>query len=189
MTPGADKTGHRGANAPVISLRDVHKAFGPKQVLRGVTLDVGKAESVVIIGGSGTGKSVMLKCILGLLQADKGSIKVAGEEVVGLESGPDRDRLNSKFGMLFQHAALFDSLRVWENVAFALIAGHGMKREAAREVALKKMALVGLSPKVGDLFTAELSSGMQKRVGLARAIAPDPEIIFFDEPTTASTRS
>jgi phospholipid/cholesterol/gamma-HCH transport system ATP-binding protein len=184
MTAAAQKHGARGANAPKISLRDVHKAFGPKQVLRGVNLDVGERESVVIIGGSGTGKSVTLKCILGLLQADKGSIKVDGEEVVGLESGPGRDRINGKFGMLFQHAALFDSLKVWENVAFALTAGRGMSRDEAREVALKKMALVGLSPKVGDLFPAELSSGMQKRVGLARAIAPDPEIIFFDEPTT-----
>ena len=174
MTAAAQKHGARGANAPKISLRDVHKAFGPKQVLRGVNLDVGERESVVIIGGSGTGKSVTLKCILGLLQADKGSIKVDGEEVVGLESGPGRDRINGKFGMLFQHAALFDSLKVWENVAFALTAGRGMSRDEAREVALKKMALVGLSPKVGDLFPAELSSGMQKRVGLARAIAPDP---------------
>ena len=172
-----------GQGAPVIQLRDVHKAFGPKKVLNGVDLDVGERESVVIIGGSGTGKSVTLKCILGLLQPDRGSIKVGGEEVTTM-SGRDRDRVNSKFGMLFQGAALFDSLRVWENVAFGLIQGHGMGRVAARAKAIEKMAQVGLGPDVAERLPAELSGGMQKRVGLARAIAADPRIIFFDEPTT-----
>jgi len=179
MSDGA-AMGHDG---PVIAMRDVHKAFGPKKVLNGVNLDVGQRESVVIIGGSGTGKSVTLKCILGLLQPDSGSIKVDGEEVTSM--GPrDRDRVNGKFGMLFQGAALFDSLRVWENVGFALMQGHGMGRGEARAKAIEKMALVGLGRDVADRFPAELSSGMQKRVGLARAIAADPEIIFFDEPTT-----
>ena len=168
---------------PVIRMRDVHKAFGPKSVLRGLNLDVGQRESVVIIGGSGTGKSVTLKCILGLLEPDKGSIQVDGEEVVGLTGGP-RDRINAKFGMLFQGAALFDSLRIWENVAFGLIQGRGVSRAEAKKVAIEKMGMVGLSKNVADLFPAELSVGMQKRCGLARAIAASPEIIFFDEPTT-----
>ena len=168
---------------PKISLRDVHKSFGRKVVLDGADLDLGTGESLVVIGGSGSGKSVMIKCILGLLAADSGSILVDGEEVVGI-SGKERERVNGKFGMLFQGAALFDSLPVWENVAFGLLAEKRYSRHDAREVALAKLAQVGLGPEVGELFPAELSGGMQKRVALARAIAADPEIIFFDEPTT-----
>ncbi len=168
---------------PKIALRDVHKAFGSKVVLDGLDLDVGVGESVVVIGGSGTGKSVMLKCILGLLEPDRGSIKIDDEEAVGMR-GAGRERLLRKFGMLFQGSALFDSLKVWENVAFVLLQGHKMARDQAREVAVKKLAQVGLGPEVGELWPAELSGGMQKRVGLARAIAAEPEIIFFDEPTT-----
>ncbi len=171
------------SEAPKIRLRDVYKSFGPKHVLRGLNLDVGVGESVVVIGGSGTGKSVMLKCILGLLQADSGSIEIDGREVAGL-GGRERERINAQFGMLFQGSALFDSLTVWENVAFGLIQGKKMPRAEAREVAFKKLAQVGLGPEVGELGPAELSGGMQKRVGLARAIATEPEIIFFDEPTT-----
>lgn len=168
---------------PKISLRDVHKAFGPKQVLKGFNLDVAPGESVVIIGGSGTGKSVSLKCILGLMSPDQGSIEVDGQSVVGIR-GAERDNVMKKFGMLFQGAALFDSMKVWENVAFGLIQGQGMKPKQARDIAMDKLAQVGLRPEVGDLLPAELSGGMQKRVGLARAIASNPEIIFFDEPTT-----
>jgi len=170
-------------NAPKIRLRDVHKSFGPKRVLAGLDLDIGVGESVVVIGGSGSGKSVTLKCILGLLEPDEGSIQVDGEEVTGL-SRRDRERLLSKFGMLFQGAALFDSLPVWENVAFGLVQAKGLLRQEAKEIALRKMAQVGLGRDVGELYPAELSGGMKKRVGLARAIATDPEIIFFDEPTT-----
>jgi phospholipid/cholesterol/gamma-HCH transport system ATP-binding protein len=166
-----------------IELSNVKKSFGPKHVLNGVTLAVPKGHSLVVIGGSGTGKSVMLKCILGLLQPDSGSIKIAGEEVVGLK-GKARDAYLSRFGMLFQGAALFDSLAVWENVAFGLIQGRHMARAKARDIAFEKLGQVGLTPEVGNLYPAELSGGMQKRVGLARAIAADPEIIFFDEPTT-----
>jgi phospholipid/cholesterol/gamma-HCH transport system ATP-binding protein len=166
-----------------IRMRDLHKAFGDKVVLDGLDLDVGAGESVVVIGGSGTGKSVMLKCILGLLHPESGSIQVDGEEVVGLR-GETRDRVLRKFGMLFQNAALFDSLSVWENVAFGLIQGGGMDRDEARDIALAKLAAVGLGAEVGELGPAELSGGMRKRVGLARAIATEPEIIFFDEPTT-----
>ncbi|MEY3080722.1 MAG: hypothetical protein RJA94_707 [Pseudomonadota bacterium] len=166
-----------------IELSNVKKSFGPKHVLNSVTLSVPKGHSLVVIGGSGTGKSVMLKCILGLLQPDAGSIRIAGEEVVGLK-GKARDAYLSRFGMLFQGAALFDSLAVWENVAFGLIQGRHMARAKARDIAMEKLGQVGLGPEVGNLYPAELSGGMQKRVGLARAIAADPEIIFFDEPTT-----
>lgn len=168
---------------PKIRLRDVHKAFGPKAVLAGVDLDVGVGESVVIIGGSGSGKSVTLKCILGLLHPDSGSIEVDGENVVDI-SAQGRDRVNAKFGMLFQGAALFDSLPVWENVSFGLLAEKRVGRKEAKEIAVAKLAQVGLTADVAELSPAELSGGMQKRVGLARAIATDPEIIFFDEPTT-----
>jgi len=169
--------------APMIRLRGVCKRFGSNIVLDHLDLDIPRGRSVVIIGGSGTGKSVMLKCILGLLRPESGSITVDGEEVVGLR-GRERDRMLARFGMLFQSAALFDSLPVWENVAFGLIAGRKMKRGQAKEVAIAKLAMVGLGPEVGELSPAELSGGMRKRVGLARAIATEPECIFFDEPTT-----
>jgi phospholipid/cholesterol/gamma-HCH transport system ATP-binding protein len=168
---------------PHIELSDVHKAFGPKHVLNGVNIAVEKSHSLVVIGGSGTGKSVMIKCILGILRPDTGSIRIGGEEVTGL-TGAARDRLLTRFGMLFQGAALFDSLPVWQNVAFGLIQGRNMARKDAREIAIEKLGQVGLGPEVSELYPAELSGGMQKRVGLARAIAADPEIIFFDEPTT-----
>jgi phospholipid/cholesterol/gamma-HCH transport system ATP-binding protein len=167
----------------MISLTSVRKTFGPKVVLEDMTLDVKKGESLVVIGGSGTGKSVMLKCILGLLRPDAGSIKVDGEEVTNLKE-KDRDRVLQRFGMLFQGGALFDSLKVWENVAFGLIQGRKMPRKEARDIAIEKLAQVGLAESSGDLYPAELSGGMQKRVALARAIATTPEIIFFDEPTT-----
>lgn len=166
-----------------IVLQGVCKSFGPKKVLQGVDLTVKKGRSLVVIGGSGTGKSVMIKCILGLITPDAGSIYVDGEETCHL-FGRERDRVMSKFGMLFQGAALFDSLRVWENVAFGLVQGRGMDKKQAREVAIEKIKAVGLRPEVGMLYPAELSGGMQKRVGLARAIAAKPEVIFFDEPTT-----
>jgi phospholipid/cholesterol/gamma-HCH transport system ATP-binding protein len=168
---------------PKISLRGVTKSFGAKKVLQGIDLDVAAGESMVVIGGSGSGKSVLLKCILGLMHPDRGSIKVDGEEVVELnERG--RARVMRKFGMLFQGGALFDSLRVWENVAFGPIQSDGMPPDQAREVANAKLGAVGLGPEIGELFPSELSGGMQKRVALARAIAREPEIIFFDEPTT-----
>jgi phospholipid/cholesterol/gamma-HCH transport system ATP-binding protein len=169
--------------SPKISLRGVTKAFGSKQVLRGIDLDVAPAESVVVIGGSGSGKSVLLKCILGLMRPDSGSIKVDGAETVGLRNH-GRAEVMRKFGMLFQGGALFDSLRVWENVAFGPIQSDGMDPAKAREVAIAKLGNVGLGPEIGELYPSELSGGMQKRVALARAIAREPEIIFFDEPTT-----
>ena len=166
-----------------VELRGVKKRFGDKVVLDGTDLAIEPGHSLVVIGGSGTGKSVMIKCVLGILTPDEGQILVDGQEVTGLR-GSARDAVLRKFGMLFQGAALFDSLPVWENVAFGLIQGHGMPRKHAREVAIEKLAKVGLGSDVAMLSPAELSGGMQKRVGLARAIAADPEIIFFDEPTT-----
>ena len=168
---------------PKLELNGVKKSFGSKHVLNGVDISVPAGKSLVVIGGSGTGKSVMLKCILGLLQPDEGSIRVDGEETTDMMA-KERDRLMHKFGMLFQGAALFDSLKVWENVAFGLIQGQNMNRKKAREIAQDKIIAVGLKPEVGNLYPAEISGGMQKRVGLARAIATSPEIIFFDEPTT-----
>lgn len=166
-----------------IALADVHKSFGPKPVLDGVSFSINEGQSLVIIGGSGTGKSVTLKCILGLLHPDSGNIHMNGDDITHL-SDRARKPYIANIGMLFQGAALFDSLRVWENVAFGLIQARGMKRRDAHEIAIEKLRRVGLAPEVGNLYPAELSGGMQKRVGLARAIAGDPSIIFFDEPTT-----
>jgi phospholipid/cholesterol/gamma-HCH transport system ATP-binding protein len=166
-----------------IMLKNIRKHFGVKHVLNGLDLEVNKGRSLVVIGGSGTGKSVMLKCILGILQPDAGEIMVGGENVVGLK-GSSRDEYLARFGMLFQGSALFDSLSVWENVGFGLMQGRGMARAQARDIAIDKLSQVGLTADVGALYPAELSGGMQKRVALARAIAADPEIIFFDEPTT-----
>jgi phospholipid/cholesterol/gamma-HCH transport system ATP-binding protein len=168
---------------PKLELKDVTKSFGRNHVLRGVNISIEKGKSLVVIGGSGTGKSVMIKCVLGLLHPDKGSIKVDGVETSGA-TGKARDELMKKFGMLFQGGALFDSLPIWENVGFGLMQGKGVSKEEARVVAIEKLRAVGLAPRVADLLPAELSGGMQKRVGLARAIASNPEIIFFDEPTT-----
>jgi phospholipid/cholesterol/gamma-HCH transport system ATP-binding protein len=165
-----------------IRMQGVHKQFGPKVVLDQFNLDIAKGESVVVIGGSGVGKSVMLKCLLGILTPESGSITIDGDEVVGINAA-GRDRVNHKIGMLFQMAALFDSQSVWENVAFGLMA-RGTPRNEAKEIAVAKLALTGLGSEVIDLYPDSLSGGMKKRVGLARAIATNPEIIFFDEPTT-----
>ena len=165
----------------MITLSGVHKAFGTNRVLRGVDLTIAKGQSMVIIGGSGTGKSVLLKSILGLVRPDQGVISLDSQDVAKVE----RDAFLARFGMLFQGGALFDSMKVWENVAFRLMRGKkALPKDQARAAAIEKLRRVGLKPAVADLFPAELSGGMQKRVGLARAIAAEPEIIFFDEPTT-----
>ena len=166
-----------------IKIRDLHKAFGKKVVLDGVDLDIEKGESLVVIGGSGTGKSVLIKCIQGLLRPDSGSILIDEEEVVGIDE-EQKEALHSKMGMLFQGGALFDSLSVWENVAFDMLENKKMDKRLAKNEAIRVLRSVGLAPDVADLSPSELSGGMQKRVGLARAIASRPEIIFFDEPTT-----
>ncbi len=165
----------------MIELQNVHKSFGSNHVLRGVDVSVNKGKSLVIIGGSGTGKSVTIKCILGLVKPDQGKIFVDGQDV----NSAERDAFLARFGMLFQGGALFDSLTIWQNVAFRLLRGRLKKPQGeARAIAIEKLRRVGLKADVADKFPAELSGGMQKRVGLARAIAAEPEIIFFDEPTT-----
>ena len=165
----------------MIQMEKVEKSFGDNRVLRGMDLEIETGTSMVVIGGSGTGKSVALKCILGLITLDAGAIYVDGQKA----GTGDRDAFLARFGMLFQGGALFDSLPVWQNVAFRLLRG-SLKRpaEEARTIAIEKLRRVGLKSEVADRFPAELSGGMQKRVGLARAIAAEPEIIFFDDPTT-----
>ncbi|MEP2030039.1 MAG: ATP-binding cassette domain-containing protein [Paracoccaceae bacterium] len=165
----------------MIRMENIKKSFGSNAVLRDFNLHIPRGESMVIIGGSGTGKSVALKCVLGLIKPDAGTITVDGQDA---DKG-DRDAFLARFGMLFQGGALFDSLPVWQNVAFRLLRGRLKRPQVeAREIAIEKLRRVGLKPEVADLFPSELSGGMQKRVGLARAIAAEPEIIFFDEPTT-----
>ena len=167
-----------------IRLQGVRKRFGDNEVLKGLDLDIATGESAVVMGRSGAGKSVLLKCVIGLLRLDSGRIEVDGVNVAGLRAPAAWTEVRRKCGMLFQGAALFDSLPVWENVAFGLIQGRGMGRKQARDHALRNLARVGLDADAARLFPAELSGGMKKRVGLARAIATDPEILFFDEPTT-----
>jgi phospholipid/cholesterol/gamma-HCH transport system ATP-binding protein len=165
-----------------IRVRGLRKSFGTKQVLDGLDLDVAAGESFVIIGGSGRGKSVLLKCILGLMAYDSGEILIDGVDIHKISKG-ERSKIQSTFGMLFQGGALFDSLPVWQNVAFQLL-NQGMPKVKAKELALMKLTEVNLDEKVAHAFPAELSGGMQKRVSLARAIANQPQVIFFDEPTT-----
>ncbi len=165
----------------ILELRNVHKAFGAKQVLRGVDLSVAPGQSLVIIGGSGTGKSVTIKCAQGLMKPGQGEILFGGKPATDAKT---IDALRRRTGMLFQGGALFDSLTVWENVAFALIYRDGVGRREAKKRAIDTLAKVRLGASVADLRPAELSGGMQKRVGLARAIIAKPELIFFDEPTT-----
>ncbi|MBP0446605.1 ATP-binding cassette domain-containing protein [Roseomonas sp. SSH11] len=168
---------------PKIRLRGLRKAFGSKQVLDGVDLDVMPGHSMVILGGSGSGKSVTIKCILGLITPDEGMIEIDGQNVLAM-TPREREAVLDRTGMLFQNGALFDSLPVWENVCFKLLAQNRITRPHARDRAAEVLASVGLDASVGDLSPSELSGGMQKRVALARAIASEPEIIFFDEPTT-----
>jgi len=168
---------------PKIRLRNLHKRFGDKVVLDGIDLDIMPRTSMVVIGGSGSGKSVLLKCILGLIEPDSGVIEIDGQDILRLPRR-EREQARARIGMLFQNGALFDSLPVWENVSFGLLAQRQVTRAEARPRAADFLAEVGLAPSVGDLYPAELSGGMQKRVALARAIAPRPDILFFDEPTT-----
>ena len=170
-------------DSPKISVSNLHKTFGSKTVLDGVSVDINKGESLVVIGGSGSGKSVFIKSILGIIKPDSGKIIVDGAEVSKM-SRKETEKYLSKFGMLFQGGALFDSLTVWENISFRLMNRERLTKKQAKEVAIHKLAQVGLSAEVANLSPSELSGGMQKRVALARAIAANPEIIFFDEPTT-----
>lgn len=170
-------------STPLLKLEGVEKSFGTKQVLRGVDLDVARGQSLVIIGGSGSGKSVMLKNALGLMTPDKGRIFFDGEDVTKA-TGKSREKMRARIGMLFQSGALFDSLTVWENVAFRLINAEGTKRKDAKERAIETLKKVRLGSDVAGLYPAEISGGMQKRVSLARSIISEPDLIFFDEPTT-----
>jgi len=166
----------------MIEVHDLYKSFGAKAVLRGVELAIEPGETMVIIGGSGSGKSVLIKHMIGLLAPDKGNVTVGGEDLTDARDD-DLNRIRRRFGMLFQGAALFDSMPVWQNVGFALIEHLHMPRAQVRDAAQEKLEMVGM-PDVLDLMPAELSGGMRKRVGLARAIAMDPEILLYDEPTT-----
>ncbi len=167
----------------MIKVQDVHKSFGDKKVLDGVNLEIGDGESMVVIGGSGSGKSVLIKNVIGLLRPDSGSVMIGDVNISRIDDEDELNELRKKFGMLFQYAALFDSMTVWENVSFALTRVYRMDEKEAREIATAKLNSVGLVD-VEDLMPSELSGGMKKRVGLARAIAHDPEILIFDEPTT-----
>jgi phospholipid/cholesterol/gamma-HCH transport system ATP-binding protein len=182
MSPDASSAATSGA-VPKIRIRGLVKRFGEKLVLDGIDLDVMPRTSMVIIGGSGSGKSVLLKCILGLIEPDGGTVEIDGEDVLRLDHR-GKDAVRARIGMLFQNGALFDSLSVWENVAFGPMAQRKLTKREARDKATEFLADVGLASSVGDLFPAELSGGMQKRVALARAIAARPDILFFDEPTT-----
>jgi phospholipid/cholesterol/gamma-HCH transport system ATP-binding protein len=170
-------------STPLLKLDGVEKSFGAKQVLRGVSLDVARGQSLVVIGGSGSGKSVMLKNALGLMTPDKGQIFFDGEDVTNA-TGKEREAMRARIGMLFQSGALFDSLTVWENVAFRLINSEGLSRRDAKERAIETLKKVRLGADVAGLYPAEISGGMQKRVSLARSIISEPDLIFFDEPTT-----
>lgn len=166
-----------------IEIKNLSKSFGNKKILDNLSLDIEDKKSLVILGRSGTGKSVLIKTITTLLEPDSGSIKIDGIEITSLKS-KEKDKLMNKFGYLFQNGALFDSLTIWENIAFKLLNNSGINRKIAKEIALEKLEIVDLDEKIANLYPCELSGGMQKRVSLARAIATDPEIIFFDEPTT-----
>lgn len=168
---------------PKILIRDLNKAFGSNHVLRNLNLEAGAGESVVVIGGSGTGKSVLIKCLIGLMEPDSGTIELDGEPITGLTAA-ERDAKMARFGLLFQNGALFDSLSVLDNVAFGLVSAQGRPAAEARVTALEKLAQVGLDESVGSMYPAELSGGMRKRVALARTIATEPDILLFDEPTT-----
>ncbi len=166
----------------MIEVVDIHKSFNSNHVLAGVNLTIEKGESMVVLGGSGTGKSVLLKIIMGLLKPDQGTILIDGTEITHLRE----DKLNEirkKFGMLFQGSALFDSLSVWENIGFGLMEHTSLSKVEIRNMVTEKLAMVGLK-NIEDKMPSELSGGMKKRVGLARAIAMNPEIILYDEPTT-----
>lgn len=169
--------------APKIRIEDLHKSFDSKEVLKGVNLEIQDKESLVILGGSGSGKSVLIKSITGLMDIDSGRILIDGKDI-SKRRGEEKPDIMDKFGFLFQGGALFDSLKVWENVAFRLINSENIHKDDAKAIAIDKLKVVGLGAEVADLYPVELSGGMQKRVSLARAICADPEIIFFDEPTT-----
>ena len=172
-----------GTNSdPKIRVVNLHKSFAEHEVLSGVHLEIRQGESMVVIGGSGTGKTVLIRCIIGLVQPDEGEIYVDGTEITSLNER-EMNEIRKRFGMLFQGGALFDSLTVWENVGFGLRQHTRLREEEIRRIVSEKLGLLGLR-NIEDLMPAELSGGMKKRVSLARAIAMEPEILLYDEPTT-----
>lgn len=166
----------------MITLSGVTKSFGEIDVLKGVDLELRRGDSMVLIGGSGSGKSLLLKTMIGLLLPDDGTVEIDGKDTLQMRSS-ERRAFDERFGMLFQYGGLFDGMPVWRNIAFKLLQAGQINERQARELAADKLAVVNLGPEVGDLYPAELSGGMQKRVGLARAIATEPEVLFLDEPT------
>ena len=166
-----------------IIIKNLSKSFGPKTVLENIDLEIKEKESLVIIGGSGSGKSVFIKCMFGIMAPDSGSVSYWGDEFYSAPAEKKKDII-SKIGVLFQGGALFDSLKIWQNISFSLIHNFKYDNDRAKEVAIEKLSMVGLSKDVADLYPSELSGGMQKRAGLARAIATNPKVIFFDEPTS-----
>lgn len=167
---------------PKIAISGVTKSYGTNHVLKGIDLEVYPGETMVIIGPSACGKTVLLKCIIGLEKPDSGKLLIDGEDTVGFSRG-DRNRIMARTGMLFQQSALFDSMMVWENIVFRLSQTRNTNPDELRQIAIEKLQNVGLTADVADLYPDELSGGMKKRVGLARAIADEPEILLLDEPT------
>jgi phospholipid/cholesterol/gamma-HCH transport system ATP-binding protein len=167
---------------PMIEIRNLFKSFGSNQVLRGVSLTVGEGSTTVILGGSGSGKTVLMKHMIGLLRPDAGEVIIDGERFDNLPEA-ERQRVRQKFGMVFQQAALFDSMTIFENVAFPLREHAHLPAEKLQQVVFEKLDQVGLRSKA-DNYPDELSGGQRKRIGLARALALDPKIVLYDEPTT-----
>lgn len=184
MSPSMTAGEYYGTESlPILTLKGVEKSFGANHVLRGVDIDVAPGRSLVVIGGSGSGKSVMLKNALGLMTPDAGTVLFDGKDVTNARGG-SRAKMRARIGMLFQSGALFDSLTVWENVAFRLINADGVRRKDAKDRAIETLKKVRLGADIAGLYPAEISGGMQKRVSLARSIIAKPDVIFFDEPTT-----
>jgi phospholipid/cholesterol/gamma-HCH transport system ATP-binding protein len=182
MAADNDVTSPGFAARPMIEVNDLHKSFNGHEVLSGINLKVPEGSTLVILGGSGSGKTVCMKHMIGLLKPDSGKVMIDGEDIVPYGE-QQLEVVRRKFGMVFQFAALFDSMTVYENVAFPLKEHKKLKEEEMREIVRSKLAIVGLTD-VEEKFPSDLSGGMRKRVGLARAIVLDPKIVLYDEPTT-----
>jgi phospholipid/cholesterol/gamma-HCH transport system ATP-binding protein len=182
MTASPEAPGPQEFREIKVRVSGLTKAFDDTRVLEDIDLAIPAGKNSVLIGPAASGKSVLMKCLVGLYPPDSGSIEIDGQEMTDLR-GRERTELVETFGMLFQQGGLFDSLPVWENIAFKLINRHGVDRAKAKELAIEKLAMVNLTPDTADLYPVDLSGGMQKRVGIARAIAGDPDLLLLDEPT------